>query len=180
MLLDSGSSLRAIRHRGIGGDIDPNVNVWRAAEMPDERRPFQPPIVPHTVLTDIAVRVEDEAALVEAALFLEALAHFALVLGAKGLQQELQNLLQFLLLVGGQFGDGNTGQLAIFATKTDGRLENFVKERYGSWDSGIGKEIESGQATFESLDTYMLEKGAVTPNASGRQEYLENLINEFI
>ncbi len=66
------------------------------------------------------------------------------------------------------------------AIRADGRLENFVKERYGSWDSGIGKDIEGGQATFESLDTYMLDKGDVTPNASGRQEFLENLINEFI
>ncbi len=66
------------------------------------------------------------------------------------------------------------------AIRADGRLENFVKERYGSWDTGIGKEIESGQASFESLDTYMLDKGDVTPNASGRQEFLENLINEFI
>ena len=66
------------------------------------------------------------------------------------------------------------------AHRADGRLENFLKERYGSWDTGIGKEIESGQASFESLDTYMLDKGDVTPNASGRQEFLENLINEFI
>jgi len=66
------------------------------------------------------------------------------------------------------------------AIRADGRLENFVKERYGSWDSGIGKDIEAGQTSLESLDTYMREKGDVTPNASGRQEYLENLINEFI
>jgi xylose isomerase len=66
------------------------------------------------------------------------------------------------------------------AIRADGRLENFVKERYGSWDTGIGKDIERGQASFESLDAYMLDKGDVTPNASGRQEFLENLINEFI
>jgi xylose isomerase len=33
---------------------------------------------------------------------------------------------------------------------------------------------------FKTLGTYMLEKGDVTPNASARQEFLENLINEFI
>ena len=72
-----------------------------------------------------------------------------------------------------------TGAL-IAAIRADGRLENFVKERYGNWDTGIGKDIEGGQASFDSLDTYMLDKGDVTPNASGRQEFLENLINEFI
>ena len=66
------------------------------------------------------------------------------------------------------------------AIRADGRLENFVKERYSSWDTGIGQSIEDGQSTFETLETYMLKKGDVTPNASGRQEFLENLINEFI
>lgn len=66
------------------------------------------------------------------------------------------------------------------AIRADGRLENFVKERYSSWDTGIGQTIEDGQSTFETLDAYMLEKGDASPNASGRQEFLENLINEYI
>ena len=66
------------------------------------------------------------------------------------------------------------------AIRADGRLGNFVKERYGSWDTSIGKEIEAGDASFKTLDAYMLEKVDVTPNTSGRQEFLENLINEFI
>ena len=66
------------------------------------------------------------------------------------------------------------------AIRKDGRLAEFVKQRYASWDSGIGARIESGKATMKELETYMLKKGEVTPNVSGRQEFLENLINEFI
>jgi xylose isomerase len=66
------------------------------------------------------------------------------------------------------------------AIRADGRLEAFVKNRYRSWDTGIGKKIESGKANFKTLETYMLKKGEVTKNESGRQEFLENLINEFI
>ncbi len=66
------------------------------------------------------------------------------------------------------------------AIRADGRLEKFVKNRYRSWDSGIGKKIESGKANFKTLETYILKKGEVTKNESGRQEFLENLINEFI
>lgn len=66
------------------------------------------------------------------------------------------------------------------AIRQDGRLEKFVRQRYASWDSGIGAKIEKGRAGFQELEAYMLEKGDITPNASGRQEYLENLINEFI
>jgi xylose isomerase len=66
------------------------------------------------------------------------------------------------------------------AIRKDGRLDDFVKQRYSSWDSGIGKEVESGKSSFAALEKYMLKKGEPTPNVSGRQEFLENLINEFI
>lgn len=64
--------------------------------------------------------------------------------------------------------------------RADGRLEEFVKNRYRSWDTGVGKKIESGKASFKTLETYILKKGEVSKNESGRQEFLENLINEFI
>ena len=66
------------------------------------------------------------------------------------------------------------------AIRQDGRLAEFVKERYASWDTGIGARIEAGRATLAELEAYMLKKGDITPNVSGRQEFLENLINEFI
>jgi xylose isomerase len=66
------------------------------------------------------------------------------------------------------------------AIRKDGRLADFVKQRYSSWDSGIGAKIESGKASFGDLEAYMLKKGDVAANTSGRQEFLENLINEFI
>jgi xylose isomerase len=66
------------------------------------------------------------------------------------------------------------------AIRKDGRLAEFVRQRYSSWDSGIGKEIESGRSHFAALEKYMLKKGEPAANASGRQEFLENLINEFI
>ena len=66
------------------------------------------------------------------------------------------------------------------AIRKDGRLAKFVKDRYASWDSGIGAKIEAGKADSSELEAYMLKKGEVTGNTSGRQEFLENLINEFI
>jgi len=66
------------------------------------------------------------------------------------------------------------------AIRKDGRLADFVKQRYASWDSGIGAKIEAGKVGFKELEAYMLKKGEADANASGRQEYLENLINEFI
>lgn len=66
------------------------------------------------------------------------------------------------------------------AIRKDGGLAKFVKERYASWDAGIGAEVEKGVADFESLEKYMLAKGEADKNTSGRQEMLENYINRFI
>lgn len=66
------------------------------------------------------------------------------------------------------------------AIRKDGRLADFVRQRYSSWDSGIGEKIEKGKVGFKELEAYALKMGDVTTNQSGRQEFLENLINEFI
>ena len=66
------------------------------------------------------------------------------------------------------------------AIRKDGVLKNLVADRYSTYDSGIGKEIENGTATMSSLEKYMLEKGEVSPNKSGRQELIENIINEYL
>jgi xylose isomerase len=66
------------------------------------------------------------------------------------------------------------------AIRADGRLAKFVKDRYASWDTGLGASIEAGKETFASLEKIALETGEASGSASGRQEFLENLINEFI
>ena len=66
------------------------------------------------------------------------------------------------------------------AIRRDGRLDAFVKQRYSSFDSGIGKQIERRRVGFKELSDYALKMGEVKTNQSGRQEFLENLINEFI
>lgn len=52
-------------------------------------------------------------------------------------------------------------------------------ERYASFDSGRGAAFEQGQLGLEDLRAFALQEGEPVP-ASGKQEYLENLINRFI
>ncbi|MFM9068799.1 MAG: xylose isomerase [Planctomycetota bacterium] len=66
------------------------------------------------------------------------------------------------------------------AIRADGELAGFVRDRYASWDSGVGAEIEAGQKSLADLEKYMLAKGEAAPNSSGRQEMLENLINRYL
>lgn len=61
----------------------------------------------------------------------------------------------------------------------DGRLGDFVKARYSSWDSDLGQKVESGNASLAELETLALRNN-ISDIPSGRQEMLENLINEFI
>ena len=62
----------------------------------------------------------------------------------------------------------------------DGRIDTFVSERYASYKTGIGKRIVDGTATIAELEAYALEMGDVTTNTSGRQEYLENVLNSIM
>ncbi len=66
------------------------------------------------------------------------------------------------------------------AIRADGELGEMVQRRYSSWDAGIGAEIEAGKHDFASLEKYMLAKGDVEPNTSGRQELFENVVNRYV
>ena len=52
----------------------------------------------------------------------------------------------------------------------------------GAADIGVaGKDIIDGKVGFEELEKYALEKGEVTDSlTSGRQEYLESVLNQIM
>jgi len=52
-------------------------------------------------------------------------------------------------------------------------------DRYASFDSGKGKEFEEGKLTLEDLRNFAVENGE-PKTISGKQEYLENLINRYL
>jgi xylose isomerase len=62
----------------------------------------------------------------------------------------------------------------------DGRIDAFVEERYASYNSGIGLDIINGTATLESLSDYALALEDDVKPESGRQEYLESIVNSVI
>src|SRR5262245_38647879 len=81
------------RHGRIGGDVDPDVDVRLAAEVPDKRRAFQSPVVPFAVVTDVAFLVEGQAAFIDAALLLQAVLDLVLILFAIWIEQAQEDLL---------------------------------------------------------------------------------------
>ncbi len=120
---------------------------------------------------------------------------------------ELTEAMLVILEAGGFKGGGINFDAKIRRNSTDaadlfyahiGGIDNFARalitadkilqqsdykkiraERYASFNSEKGKAFEAGSLSLEDLRAYALENGepAVT---SGRQEYIENLINRFI
>ena len=68
--------------------------------------------------------------------------------------------------------------LAAQAILDDGEYQKIKKERYASFDSGKGKQFENGKLSLEDLHQLAV-KGGEPDQVSGRQEYLENLVNRF-
>jgi xylose isomerase len=66
------------------------------------------------------------------------------------------------------------------AIRADGRLGELVKNRYASWNSGIGAAIEAGKEDFNSLEKQALSMPDPVQHTSGRQELCENIINQLI
>lgn len=61
----------------------------------------------------------------------------------------------------------------------DGRIDDFIKNRYSSYSSGIGKKIVEGKTSLEELANYALMHDNIEVE-SGRQEYLETVLNDIM
>ncbi len=71
------------------------------------------------------------------------------------------------------------GLIKAYEIIEDGRIDEFIKNRYKSYGEGIGKDIVDGKASLESLEKYIIENDRVTME-SGRQEYLETVVNNIL
>ncbi|XP_020613534.1 xylose isomerase-like [Orbicella faveolata] len=61
----------------------------------------------------------------------------------------------------------------------DGTLDSLVKERYSSFDEGIGAKIEKGTTSLEELEAFIVEHGE-PKLISGKQEKCEAIVNYFV
>ncbi len=59
------------------------------------------------------------------------------------------------------------------------KFEKAIAKRYAGWDTTFGRKIETGKVGFAELEAYSLKNGEPKVQ-SGRQELLENLLNEYI
>ncbi|MFC3704219.1 xylose isomerase [Devosia honganensis] len=72
---------------------------------------------------------------------------------------------------------GLKGAAAMIA---DGEFDRLLAERYAGWDTGLGRDILAGKLSLADIAA-RVESDAINPQPrSGRQEYLENLVNRFV
>lgn len=63
--------------------------------------------------------------------------------------------------------------------RQDGTLASWIKNRYSSYDSGIGADFEAGKAGFKDLEKWVLAAGE-PKQISGKQEKYEVLLNQYV
>jgi len=61
----------------------------------------------------------------------------------------------------------------------DGQLAEHVEERYAGWNSAEGQAILNGERSLEDLANRVQTENIEPSPVSGRQEYLENLVNRY-
>jgi xylose isomerase len=69
--------------------------------------------------------------------------------------------------------------IAAHAILENGEFVHMKRERYASFDRGNGKKFENGTLGLRELRQLALKNGEPA-QISGKQEYLENLLNKFI
>ena len=62
----------------------------------------------------------------------------------------------------------------------DGRIDDFIKDKYASFNEGIGERIVQGETTLEELSDYACGKRVTVNPDSGRQEYLQTILNQIL
>ncbi len=79
-------------------------------------------------------------------------------------------------------GGADTFARALMAAEkilTQSPYAQLIKDRYNSFDSGKGKDFEQGKLTMEDLYTLSLHADE-SPRKSGKQEMIENIINQYL
>lgn len=153
--------MRAARAAGVLGSVDANTGDpmlgWDTDQFP----------------TDVYLTTQIMLEILEMGGFTTGGLNF----DAKVRRQSHEPIDLFYAHIGGMDAFARGLEIA-YAIQQDGRLARFVEDRYAGWSHEFGKKVMSGEATLADCEHYAQHHEA--RRVSGRQEMLENLINEFV
>lgn len=72
------------------------------------------------------------------------------------------------------------GFKAAVAMIEEGTMDNELAKRYEGWNSDHSKQILDGKVSLEDLESHVLNNDVNPQPRSGRQEFLENVVNRFV
>ncbi len=72
------------------------------------------------------------------------------------------------------------GLKAAAAMIEDGTLPNFVKDRYADWDKPTNQAMLAGKESLDDIAARVEAQDINPKPKSGKQEYLENVVNRFV
>ncbi len=72
------------------------------------------------------------------------------------------------------------GLKAAAAMLSDRVLEDFIDARYADWNKGLGAEILGGRTGLDDMAARVMKENINPAPVSGRQEYLENIVNRYV
>ena len=154
--------MRAAREAGILGSIDANTGDelvgWDTDQFP----------------TNVYLTTEIMLELLQAGGFTTGGLNF----DAKVRRQSHETVDLFYAHIGGMDAFARGLEIA-HAILEDGRLQELVDARYAGWQTEFGQKVLEGVKSLADCEDHVLRHGEPV-RASGRQEYVENLINEFI
>ena len=62
----------------------------------------------------------------------------------------------------------------------DGKLAKLVAGRYAKWDTPENQAMLAGKESLDAIAARVLKSGLEPHPKSGRQEYIESLINRYV
>jgi len=62
----------------------------------------------------------------------------------------------------------------------DNVIPKFINDRYSDWDGELGKYIHNKDSSLDSIHQRVIDNDIDPKTRSGRQEYLENIINKYL
>ena len=72
------------------------------------------------------------------------------------------------------------GLKAAAAMMEDGDLSGFVDQRYAGWNDGENAKMVSGARSLDEIAARVEAENINPQPRSGKQEYLENLVNRYV
>ena len=62
---------------------------------------------------------------------------------------------------------------------TDDRLDQLLRDRYAGWKGEFGQQVLAGKLSLDAVAAQVLDRNLDTTPQSGRQEFLEYLVNRY-